>query len=61
MKEPIATEQIFSPLGHRIGLKYHYADGTYREIMEGGHTKKEVTSTLDNILKKYNENSFKKK
>ncbi len=31
MKEPIVTEQIFSPLGHRIGLRYHYEDGSSRE------------------------------
>ena len=32
MKQIIATEQIFSPLGHRIGVRYWYADGTSREI-----------------------------
>lgn len=30
MKETIATEQIFSLLGHRIGLKFYYEDGSTR-------------------------------
>ncbi len=32
MKKAIATEQIFSPLGHRTGVKYHYEDGSTREV-----------------------------
>jgi len=34
MKEIIATEQIFSPLsnGKPVAIRYHYADGSNREV-----------------------------
>ena len=34
MRKIIATEQIFSPLsnGKPIAVKYHYADGTTKEV-----------------------------
>ncbi len=32
MKVIIATEAIFSPLGHQIAVKYHYEDGSSRTI-----------------------------
>ena len=54
MKEPIATEQIFNGIGQRIGLKYHYADGSSREILER-RTAEEVSSTLERIIKKCND------
>jgi len=50
MKEIIATEQILSPLGHRVGLKYHYADGTSSEIRDGKSTQSKETT--NSILKK---------
>ena len=54
MKEPIATEQIFNGIGQRIGLKYHYADGSSREILER-RSESEVKSTLERITKKWND------
>lgn len=32
MKKVIATESIFSPMGHQIAVKYHYEDGSSRTI-----------------------------
>ncbi len=34
MNEPIETEQIFNDIGQKIGLRYRYADGSTREIIE---------------------------
>lgn len=54
MKKPITTEQILSPLGNRIGLRYHYEDGTIREVIEGNRTPQEVQEDLNNVLEKFN-------
>jgi hypothetical protein len=34
MKQIIATEQIFSPMGHRTGVRYWYADGTKSTVYD---------------------------
>ncbi len=34
MNKPIETEQIFNDTGQKIGLRYRYADGSTREIIE---------------------------
>jgi hypothetical protein len=52
MKKITATEQIFSPLGFRTAIKYHYEDGSSRVVPK---IKKEdpLNNTLKNILKKF--------
>jgi len=54
MKVPIATEQIFNTIGQRIGLKYHYEDGSSREIKER-RSETEVKSALERIIEKCND------
>jgi hypothetical protein len=34
MNRPIETQQIFNDKGQKIGLRYRYADGSIREIIE---------------------------
>lgn len=54
MKEIKATEQIFNAIGQRVGLKYHYADGTSREVTERS-TVSQVSSKLKDAMKKFEE------
>ncbi len=52
MKKIIATEQVFSPLGFRTALKYHFEDGSSRtvpKIKENNH----VNNTVKNLLKSH--------
>lgn len=51
MKEIIATEQIFSPLsnGKPIAIRYHYEDGTTKEVPV---IRKTDRSELSNTLRK---------
>ena len=55
MKKIIATEQIFSPMGHQIAVKYHYEDGSSRTITNEERVKraKEAAKTVVDKWKKY--------
>lgn len=53
MKKPIATEQIFSPLGHRTAVKYHFEDGSSRTITHG-ERRVEAMQTVHKIIEKFN-------
>ena len=59
MKEITATEQIFSPLGHQTGVKYHYADGTFTELTypvrtrEQEEKRKSAMDRVNEIIKKW--------
>ena len=53
MKRAIATEQIFSPLGHRTAVKYHYEDGTSRTI-SNEQRKADAMQIVHKIIKNFN-------
>jgi len=62
LKEIIATEQIFSPLsnGKPIAIKYHYADGSSREVPVIRETDRlEIPDTLRKTIEAF-EKKFEK-
>jgi len=59
VKEIIATEQIFSPLsnGKPIAIKYHYADGSSREVPVVRETdRSELSESLRKAIEAFEKN-----
>jgi len=58
MEKPIDTEQVFSPQGYRVAVRYYYEDGSTRTISLE-ERKKEAVDLAKKIAKQI-EDQYKK-